>query len=70
VYFSGEELDSMVYHNNYNGKFLLAQILCQEFSEKFIFRKSIQTYQALFPRRNDESSPEVSAAAVSPRDSC
>lgn len=47
VYFSGQELDSMVYHDNYNGKFLLAQILPHEFSEKSIFRKNIQTCQGL-----------------------
>lgn len=70
VYFSGQELDSMVYHDNYNGKFLLAQILPQEFLEKSIFRKNIQTCPGLLPRRNDESLTEVLAEVASPRDSC
>lgn len=69
VFFLGQELDSLVYHN-YNRMFLLAQILPQEFSEKSNFRKTIQTCQGLLPRRNDESLPEVLAEAVNLRDSC
>lgn len=56
-----------VYHDSCNGKFLLAQILPQEFSEKPILKKNNQTCQGLLPRRNDEALPEVLAETAPER---